>query len=92
MGKEKLIETIIFNSLQKVNKLLPKNEKINAKKFKIKNNSVFDSLNYVTFIVDINKNFKSKFKKDPKLFNQNVFKDKDDILNYLMKIQDEKKN
>ena len=86
MGKEKLIDTIIFNSLQKVNKLLPKNEKIKAKKFKIKNNSVFDSLNYVTFIVDINKNFKSKFKKDPKLFNQKEFKDKDDILNYLIKI------
>ena len=86
MSKQKLIESIIFNSLQNVNKLLPKNKKIKSKKFKIKNNSVFDSLNYVTLIVEINKNFKLTFKKDPKLFNQDVFKDSTDILKFLMNL------
>ena len=85
MSKEKSIKTIILNSLQNVNKLLTKNKKITSKKFKIKNNEIFDSLNYVTFVVEVNKNFKLKFKKDPKLFNQDVFKDSEHLIKYLTK-------
>tara|TARA_Y100000389_G_C17465880_1_gene525491 strand:+ start:3403 stop:3669 length:267 start_codon:yes stop_codon:yes gene_type:complete len=85
MSKEKLIKTIILNSLQNVNKLLAKNKKITSKKFKIKNNEIFDSLNYVTFVVEVNRNFKLKFKKDPKLFNQDVFKDSEHLIKYLTK-------
>jgi hypothetical protein len=84
MSKEKSIKTIILNSLQNVNKLLTKNKKITSKKFKIKNNEIFDSLNYVTFVVEVNKNFKLKFKKDPKLFNQDVFKDSEHLTKYLI--------
>ena len=85
MSKKKIIEDIIYNSLQNVNKLLPKNNKINKDKFEIKNNKLFDSLNYVTFLVHVNKNFKLKFKKDPKLFNQDIFKDSEHLIRYLLK-------
>ena len=85
MSKEKLIEIIILNSLRNVNKLLPKNRKITSKKFKIKNNQIFDSLNYITFLVEVNKNFKLKFKKDTRLFNQDVFKDSEHLIKYLTK-------
>ena len=92
MSKEKFIKTIILNSLKNVNKLLSKNKKITSKKFKIKNNVIFDSLNYVTFIVEVNKSFRLKFKRDPKLFNQDIFKDSEDLAKYLIKIINEKKN
>ena len=87
MSKKKEIDTIISNSIDKLNKLLSNNKKIKYNKFKIKNNKIFDSLNYVTFIVELSKNFKLKFKKDPNLFNQDIFKDSEDLSKFLSKIK-----
>tara|TARA_B100000035_G_C20702278_1_gene423169 strand:- start:306 stop:572 length:267 start_codon:yes stop_codon:yes gene_type:complete len=87
MSKEKLINEIILNSLQNVNKLLSKNKRIKGKKFKIKDNNSFDSLNYVTFLVEVNKRYKLKFKKDPKLFNQEVFKNSEELCLFLSKLK-----
>lgn len=87
MSKKKEIDLIISNSIHKLNKLLSNNKKIKYNKFKIKNNKIFDSLNYVTFIVELSKNFKLKFKKDPNLFNQDIFKDSEDLSKFLSKIK-----
>ena len=87
MSKKKEIDTIISNSIDNLNKLLSNNKKIKYNKFKIKNNKIFDSLNYVTFIVELSKNFKLKFKKDPNLFNQDIFKDSEDLSKFLSKIK-----
>ncbi len=85
MSKEKILDNIINVSVQKVNKLLPKSKRITSKEFKIKNNMLFDSLNYVTLLVELVKNFKKKFNKDPKLFDHIVFKDRNELKNYLKK-------
>tara|TARA_B100000530_G_C15929811_1_gene476420 strand:+ start:906 stop:1172 length:267 start_codon:yes stop_codon:yes gene_type:complete len=85
MSKEKILDNIINASIQKVNKLLPKSKRIISKEFKIKNNKLFDSLNYVTLLVELVKNFKKNFNKDPKLFDHIVFKDRKELKNYLKK-------
>tara|TARA_B100002052_G_C15313032_1_gene346308 strand:+ start:181 stop:444 length:264 start_codon:yes stop_codon:yes gene_type:complete len=87
MSKEKILDEIINTSIEKVNKLLPKSKRIVSKQFKIKDNNLFDSLNYVTLLVELNKNYKKNFNKDLKLFDHNVFKDRKELKNFLKKIK-----
>ena len=55
MRNDKLIEIIINKAITRINFLLPKTKKIIIKNFKIKNNKLFDSLNYVTFLIEVDK-------------------------------------
>jgi hypothetical protein len=85
MRNDKLIEIIINKAITRINFLLPKTKKIIIKNFKIKNNKLFDSLNYVTFLIEVDKECKKKFSKKINLFDQKPFLDKNHLKKFLLK-------
>ena len=85
MKKESIIDDIIYESLNEINLLLPKNKKIKKNNFKILDNPHFDSLNYVTFILSIEKKVKKNLKKNIDLINtEKTFKNKAQLLNHIL--------
>ena len=86
MKNKKNIEDVITEGISEINLLLPKNKKIKKNNFKIHGNPSFDSLNYVTFILSIEKRLKAKLKKNIDLINSNVeFKNKEQLIKYILK-------
>jgi len=79
-----VIDNIIQESIIDLNLLIPDKKKINHKKFIIEKNEVFDSLNYLTFLISVEKQCKKISKKSINLSNSNkIFKNRQDIKKFL---------
>lgn len=79
-----LIDNIIQESIKELNLLIPDKKKINHKEFFIEKNEVFDSLNYLTFLISVEKQCKKISEKSINLTNSNkIFKNRQDIKKFL---------
>ena len=82
-----IIDNIIQESIKELNLLIPPKKKINPSKFTIEKNDVFDSLNYVTFLISIEKQCKKFSKKTINLSNgDKIFKNREDLKKFLKQI------
>lgn len=81
-----VIDNIISESIKELNLLIPDKKKINPNKFYIEKNDVFDSLNYITFLISLEKQFKKISKKSINLSNRDkIFKNREDLKKFLIK-------
>ena len=81
-----VIDNIILESIKELNLLIPDKKKINPNKFYIEKNDVFDSLNYITFLISLEKQFKKISKKSINLSNRDkIFKNREDLKKFLIK-------
>jgi len=84
MNKSKQLEIIIYESLDEINVLLPTKKKIKKGNFSIKKNSLFDSLNYITFLLNLEKKIKSRFRKNVNLYDLDIiFENKNELFKYI---------
>ena len=80
-----VIDNIISESIKELNLLIPDKKKINPNKFYIEKNDVFDSLNYITFLISLEKQFKKISKKSINLSNRDkIFKNREDLKKFLI--------
>ena len=80
-----VIDNIISESIKELNLLIPDKKKINPNKFNIEKNDVFDSLNYITFLISLEKQFKKISKKSINLSNRDkIFKNREDLKKFLI--------
>ena len=80
-----VIDNIISESIKELNLLIPDKKKINPNKFYIEKNDVFDSLNYITFLISFKKHFKKISKKSINLSNRDkIFKNREDLKKFLI--------
>ena len=80
------IDNIISESIKELNLLIPDKKKINPNNFIIEKNDVFDSLNYITFLISLEKQFKKISKKSINLSNRDkIFKNREELKKFLIK-------
>lgn len=81
-----VIDSIIRESIKELNLLIPDKKKVNPNNFSIEKNDIFDSLNYITFLISLEKQCKKISKKSINLSNSDkIFKNREDLKKFLNK-------
>ena len=81
----KKIDKIIEQCVYKMNTLVPSKKKINPNKFDIQKSKIFDSLNYLILMTELDNRISQNFKKNLNLISCKPFKNSNEIKKHLKK-------